>query len=164
MTNEVRDDTLTGYQRLREALLARRPSIDTAGYVGMAGALAALVFGGFLLAQQTGAYIDAGTPGGLAFVGALAAQLLVLGLAYVASVLLLYGDRAASWLVAGISGGLACGAALLPPLVGGRGWLSTLLLVLIALVLDAALAVAVFFVAFFAGLGHRPATGAETAP
>lgn len=161
MTDEVRDDTLTGAQRIRAQLLALRGSEELLVYPAGLGGVAAVFGGGFLLTEHTRAYTTAGVIGEVGFAGALAGQLVVLGLLFAATTLLLHGDRRGG-LVAAAGGLAALGFALLPPLVAGDGWLTTLLLVVVVLVIDALLGLAMFGLAFFGGLGHRPAPTAES--
>lgn len=162
MTGDTSEETGgRAFRVLWERLAARRPDTETAGILGAVSGGVALFFGGFVIAQHTGAYQSAGVRGEVAFVGSLVAQLVVGALLFIATALVLHGDRRRAFWMAGVGGVVALGFALLPTLVDQRGgWLSVLLLVLITLVLDVAMGVAVFFIAFFAGLGYKPSEAA----
>jgi hypothetical protein len=157
MSNEVGTNSNNAFHALRDRLLAERPNAELAGVLGVLSFFVALIFGGALLSAHAGDYTSAGVPSALAGGGAFVAQLVVAAMLFLVTTLLLHGDQRA-YLLAPVTGAVALGFGLLPALVGPGNWLAVLLLVLVTLVFDAVIGVAIFFIAFFAGLGHSPET------
>ena len=152
MTSDIRDATPDVVRRLHNWFLAH-PTGDevSSAFPPVAGGFAALIFGGFVISQHTAAYEVGGAPAAVAGSGAFAGQLAVAAVLFTATVLLLHGHRH-TLRAAVTGGGAALAFALLPALVGGGGWLTVLLRVLVTLVFNTALAGVFVVIGRFAGL------------